>query len=54
MTFVGFDLHKGYITDCALDEAGVILAEVRQLSTAFEAVLAWLGAAPREPGDPLD
>jgi len=46
MTFVGFDLHKRYITACALDEAGVIYAEVRQVSTAFEAVLAWLGALP--------
>ncbi|MEO6527608.1 MAG: hypothetical protein ABIP93_13340 [Gemmatimonadaceae bacterium] len=46
MTFVGFDVYKRYITACALDEAGVMLAEVRQLSTAVEAVLAWLGALP--------
>ena len=46
MTFVGFDLHKRYITACARDEAGGILAEIRQLSPAFEAVLAWFGALP--------
>ena len=46
MAFVGFDLHKRYITACALDESGAILAEIRQLSTSLEPVLAWLGALP--------
>ena len=46
MTFVGFDLHKRYITACALTDTGEILAEIRQLSTALEAVLTWLGALP--------
>ena len=46
MTFVGFDLHKRYITACALDASGEIIAEIRHLSTALEAVLAWLGALP--------
>ncbi len=49
MTFVGFDgfdIHKRYITACALDAAGEILAEVRQLGTSLEIVLAWLGALP--------
>ena len=46
MTFVGFDLHKRYITACALDASGEIVAEIRQLSTALESVLAWLGALP--------
>jgi hypothetical protein len=46
MTFVGFDLHKRYITACALTETGEILAEIRQLSTSLEAVLTWLGALP--------
>ena len=46
MTFVGFDLHKRYITACALDASGEIIAEIRQLSTALDAVLAWLGALP--------
>jgi transposase len=44
MTFVGFDLHKRYITACALDDAGEIIAEIRQLSTAIEAVHTWLSA----------
>ncbi len=39
MTFVGFDLQKRYITACALDASGAILAEMRQLSTSLEAVL---------------
>ena len=46
MTFVGFDLHQRYITACALDAAGEIIAEIRQLSTALEAVYTWLGALP--------
>ena len=46
MTFVGFDLHKRYITACAMDASGAIIAEIRQLSTALEAVLTWLGALP--------
>ena len=46
MTFVGFDLHKRYITACALDASGTICAEVRQLSTSLEAVLVWLGTLP--------
>ena len=46
MTFVGFDLHKRYITACALDAGGAIIAEIRQLSTALDAVLTWLGALP--------
>ena len=44
MTFVGFDLHKRYITACALDDAGGIIAEIRQLSTSIEVVWAWLRA----------
>jgi len=46
MTFVGFDLHKRYITACALNDAGEIIAEIRQLATALEAVLRWLSAFP--------
>ena len=46
MTFVGFDVHKRYITACALDAAGVIIAEVRQLGTSIDVVLAWLSALP--------
>src|SRR5258708_11819414 len=47
MTLVGFDLHKRYITACALDAAGESIAEVRQLSTALEAVTAWLNTLSR-------
>jgi transposase len=46
MTFVGFDLHKRYITACALTDTGEVLAEIRQRSTSLEAVLTWLGALP--------
>lgn len=46
MTFVGFDLHTRYITAYALNADGEILAEIRPLSTALEAVLAWLSAVP--------
>lgn len=46
MTFVGFDLHKRYITACALDASGTIVAEVRQLATTITSVLDWLGALP--------
>jgi transposase len=42
MTFVGFDLHKRYITACALDASGAVVAEVRQLATAVDTVLDWL------------
>ena len=46
MTFVGFDLHKRYITACALDVHGALVAEVRQLATPIETVLDWLAALP--------
>jgi len=46
MTFVGFDLHKRYITACALDASGAVVAEIRQLTTALESVLDWLAALP--------
>ena len=46
MTFVGLDLHKRYITACALDANGGVIAEVRQLATAVERILDWLGVLP--------
>jgi transposase len=46
MTFVGFDLHKRYITACALDASGAPIAEIRQLATTIETVLDWLDALP--------
>ena len=44
MTFAGFDLHKRYITACALDASGGVLSESRQLAPALEAILDWLAA----------
>jgi hypothetical protein len=44
MTFVGLDLHKRYITACALDGNGAVVGERRQLATTVETVLDWLGA----------
>lgn len=51
MTAVGFDLHKRYITACALDAAGDVIAKVRQLSTAIESIQEWLDALPRPVSD---
>jgi hypothetical protein len=31
MTYVGLDLHKRYITACALDASGTVVAEERKL-----------------------
>jgi hypothetical protein len=46
MTFVGFNMHKRYITACALSGESEIIAEIRQLSTALETIVAWLDALP--------
>lgn len=46
MTFVGLDLHKRYITACALDGSGTIVSEIRQLATSIAGVLDWLAAVP--------
>ena len=40
MIGVGLDLHKRYITACALDEGGAVVAEQRRLPTAAEALVA--------------
>jgi transposase len=42
MVYVGLDLHKRYITACALDAEGRVLAEDRRLTTDIAALLAWL------------
>ena len=42
MVYVGLDLHKRYITACALDAEGLVLAEDRRLTTGIAALLAWL------------
>ena len=46
MTFVGFDLHKRYVTGCALDASGGVVPEVRQLATSLATLLDWLAALP--------
>jgi transposase len=46
MTWVGLDLHKRYITVCALDDAGMILAEHRRLPADETTLLGWLGKLP--------
>ena len=46
MTFVGLDLHKRYITACALDASGAVLAEVRQMAVSLEALAGFLSALP--------
>jgi len=43
MIWVGLDLHKRYITACAIDDAGAVVAEHRRLPTDPEVLLAWLG-----------
>lgn len=42
MRWVGLDLHKRYITACALDEAGQVVAEHRRLPPDVEALTEWL------------
>jgi transposase len=44
--FVALDLHKRYITACALDASGGIVSEIRQPATTIETVLDWLDALP--------
>ena len=46
MTFVGLDLHKRYITACALDPAGTVLGEVRRVPVAIDHLLDFLAAFP--------
>jgi transposase len=46
MTFIGLDLHKRYITLCALDDADAVLAELRPLPVALEAITEILATLP--------
>jgi len=43
MIYVGLDLHKCYVTACALDALGQGLAEERRLPPDLAVVLLWLG-----------
>ena len=47
MTTVGLDLHKRYITACALDEDGGLLAECRRLRPDLATLTEWLAALPK-------
>lgn len=42
MHYVGIDLHKRYVTVCALNKSGEVVAEYRRLSNTAEAVLGFL------------
>lgn len=42
MRYVGLDLHKRYVTACALDSRGQVVAAERRLATTAEVVLGWL------------
>jgi transposase len=42
MRWVGLDLHKRYITACALDDVGQLVAEHRRLPPDVEALVGWL------------
>lgn len=42
MTFVGLDLHKRYITACALDGSGALVAEVRRMPVTLGVLLDFL------------
>jgi transposase len=46
MLWVGLDLHKQYITACAMDEVGTIVAEHRRLPADDTTLLGWLRALP--------
>jgi hypothetical protein len=41
---VGLDLHQRYITAGAVTSDGCVVADIRQLSSNWEALAAWLGA----------
>ncbi len=50
MAFVGLDLldlHKRYITACALDATGLVIGELRRLPVSLEALLDFLGGFPQ-------
>jgi transposase len=46
MICVGLDLHKRYVTACAVDSQGGLVASERRLPPVEDALLAWLGALP--------
>jgi hypothetical protein len=42
MLWVGLDLHKRYVTACALDGDGMEVAAQRRLPPDVEALITWL------------
>ncbi|HWP38232.1 MAG TPA: hypothetical protein VNL18_11835 [Gemmatimonadales bacterium] len=42
MRWVGLDLHKRYITACALDDDGQVVAEQRRLPAGVVPLVAWI------------
>jgi len=46
MTFIGLDLHKRYLTLCALDDTGGVLAELRRLPVSLAAITEILVTLP--------
>jgi transposase len=44
MVWVGLDLHKRYVTACALDEGGRVVAEHRRLPAEVAPLVGWLRA----------
>ena len=43
MIFVGLDLHKRYVTPCAIDADGQLIAEARRVGPDLPIVSGWLG-----------
>ena len=47
MSYIGLDLHKKYVTLCALDREGAVLAALRRLEPDVDVLLAWLAPLPK-------
>lgn len=46
MTIVGLDLHKRYITACAMDSSGTLLGEVRRMPVSIESLRNFMSNFP--------
>ena len=47
MVTVGLNLHRRYITACAVDDTGGVLAEARRLDPSLDALGSWLSTLPQ-------
>jgi transposase len=47
MYYVGLDLHKKYVTLCAMDSEGTVCAAARRLEPELDVLLAWLTPLPQ-------